>query len=86
MSLPPIIILAAIMCGTAVVIVTLLVVSRQISLRRMASRSPSSDQIERRLERIEQAVETTAIEVERLAESNRFIAKLLSDRTGAGRT
>ena len=79
MSLPPIIILAAIMCGTAVVIVTLLVVSRQISLRRMASRSPSSDQIE-------QAVETTAIEVERLAESNRFIAKLLSDRTGAGRT
>jgi hypothetical protein len=86
MPVPPIIILAAIMCGTAVVIATLLVVSRQVSQRRFTSQALSSDDIARRLERIEQAVETTAIEVERLAESNRFVAKLLSEKTGVPRS
>ena len=33
-----------------------------------------------RLERIEQMVETTSVEVERLAEGQRFTAKLLADR------
>jgi hypothetical protein len=37
----------------------------------------------RRLERIEQTVDATAIEVERLGESNRFVAKLLADKTDA---
>ena len=32
-----------------------------------------------RLERIENAVETTALEVERIAEANRFMAKLLAE-------
>src|ERR1041385_5924599 len=32
-----------------------------------------------RLERIEATVETTALEVERIAEANRFMAKLLAD-------
>jgi len=36
-----------------------------------------------RLERIENAVETTALEVERIAEANRFIAKLLAERGSA---
>ena len=39
----------------------------------------------RRLERIEQAVETTAVEVERLAESNRFLTKLLAEKSSAPR-
>ena len=33
-----------------------------------------------RLERIENAVETTALEVERVSEANRFVAKLLAER------
>jgi hypothetical protein len=36
-----------------------------------------------RLDRIENAVETTALEVERIAESNRFMAKLLAERNTA---
>jgi hypothetical protein len=36
-----------------------------------------------RLERIEVAVDATAIEVERISEANRFMAKLLSDRVAA---
>lgn len=36
-----------------------------------------------RLERIEQAVDAIAVEVERISEGQRFTTKLLSDRTGA---
>jgi chromosome segregation and condensation protein ScpB len=83
MAVPPIIFLAAIMCGSAVMIVAMMVISRQISLRRMSSQLLSSDEIARRLERIEQTVDATAIEVERLAESSRFVTKLLADKAGA---
>jgi hypothetical protein len=38
------------------------------------------DALARRLDRIENAVETTALEVERIAEANRFMAKLLAER------
>jgi hypothetical protein len=51
---------------------------------RMASlRSPPSQNtaLENRLERIEQAVETIAVEVERMGEGQRFVTKLLAGRT-----
>ena len=38
-----------------------------------------------RLERIEQAIEAVAIEVERISEAQRFSARLLAER-GAGRS
>ena len=53
--------------------------------RRQSTALPNQDVI-RRLERIEQIVDSTAVEVERLAESNRFVAKLLAERSGAERT
>ena len=37
--------------------------------------------VEERLERIEQAVDAIAIEVERMAESQRFTTRLLSERS-----
>jgi hypothetical protein len=37
-----------------------------------------------RLERIEQAVDAVAIEVERISEGQRFTTKLLSDRASEG--
>jgi hypothetical protein len=42
-----------------------------------ASRNPMH---EARLQRIEEAVETIAIEMERMGEGQRFVTKLLSDR------
>jgi hypothetical protein len=39
--------------------------------------------LSQRLDRIENAVETTALEVERIAEANRFMAKLLAERAAA---
>jgi hypothetical protein len=57
-----------------------------LSLARMRLRSreqhtPLTDPgVEDRLYRIEQAVDAIALEVERMAESQRFTARLLSDR------
>ena len=41
---------------------------------------PASPEITARLERIEQAVEAVAIEVERIAEAQRFAAKLMAEQ------
>ena len=41
---------------------------------------PASPEITTRLERIEQAVEAIAIEVERIAEAQRYAAKLLTEQ------
>lgn len=40
----------------------------------------SLDQIAMRLERLEQSAETTALEVERISEGQRFTTKLLAER------
>ena len=51
-------------------------------LRRLSSTpTPAPSLDDRRLERLEQAVDTIAIEVERISESQRFIAKLLDERS-----
>jgi hypothetical protein len=44
----------------------------------LAAPKPVDDQ---RLQRLEQAVDAIALEVERISESQRFISKLLSDRS-----
>jgi hypothetical protein len=44
---------------------------------------PTSPDVIARLERIEQAVEAVAVEVERIAEAQRFSAKLLAEQRGA---
>lgn len=88
--MPPIIFIAGITCGSAVVIAAMILISghissRHISLRRLSSQGLRNDEIAGRLERIEQTVDATAIEVERLAESNRFVTKLLADKVDAHR-
>ncbi len=83
--MPPIIILAGIMCGSAVLITAMSLVGRHVSLRRLSAPAASLDEITRRLERIEQAVDATAIEVERLSEAHRFMTKLLAAKADAPR-
>jgi hypothetical protein len=84
--MPPIIILAGIMCSTAVVLAAMALLARHISQRRLFPQAVRDEEIVRRLERIEQMVETTAIEVERLGESNRFVTKLLAEKAEADRS
>ena len=66
-------------CGTSAFVASLWFLRRFLELRHERSlRTTPPDSV--RLERIEQVVEVTAIEVERLAEANRYLAKLLADR------
>src|ERR1035437_6350557 len=50
-------------------------------LRRISSPKAVPRFDDQRMERLEQAVDTIAIEVERISESQRFIAKLLDERS-----
>jgi hypothetical protein len=43
----------------------------------------SSPAIEERLARIEQAVDAMSVELERIGEGQRFVTKVLAERTGA---
>ena len=72
-----------IICATAAFVASLRFVRQYLELRhdrRIAPPPPAQDD---RLDRIEMIVEATAIEVERISEANRFMAKLLAERTGA---
>ena len=55
--------------------------ARKVWARDSAStQHESSSMSDHRLERIEQAIDAMAVEVERIAEGQRFVTKLLSDR------
>lgn len=66
--------------GTFALLGTFRFLSRWLELRQKSRSSLQLDGLEERLDKIEAAVETTALEVERMSEANRFIAKLLTER------
>ena len=72
-----------IICATVAFVASLKFLGRIIERKRDRVGSTNIDGLQQRLERIELAVETTALEVERISEGNRFIAKALAERTGA---
>ena len=74
----------AIVFGTFALLGCFRFLSRWLELRQNRRSSLQLDGLQERLEKIEAAVETTALEVERMSEANRFIAKLLSERGGTG--
>jgi hypothetical protein len=70
-------------CGTIVVIASMFFYRRVVELRNERRIPLAVDELKERLRRIELAVDSTALEVERISEANRFMAKLLADRRGA---
>lgn len=69
--------------ATAVVLAPLArAMGKRIEARGAAPRVPS--EVAERLERMEQAIDSIAIEVERISEAQRFTTRLLSDATAAG--
>lgn len=70
------------LCGTVAFLGTLLFLRRYLELKHERRPPIAIDGLQARLERIELAVESTAVEVERISEANRFMAKLLADRAG----
>ncbi len=54
--------------------------------RRSAAPAPTADNVGPRLDRIEQAVEAIAIEIERVSEGQRFVTKVMTERPAAARS
>ena len=71
------------MCGTGAFLTCVRFLRRFLELKHERRAPIEIDGLQERLERIELAVESTAVEVERISEANRFMAKLLADRVGA---
>ena len=69
-----------IICGTTGVVASLRVLTRYLELRRERPDPGALDGVHARLARIEQIAEVTAVEVERLSEINRYMARLLAER------
>src|SRR5689334_6617486 len=67
-------------CGTVSLVATLRFIRRFLELRHERQLRAPADDLAERLARIESTVEATALEVERVAEANRFVAKVLSER------
>ena len=74
------IILAAIMGTTFILHPIARALGRYIDRRATLPPSPRGD--DQRLERIETAVESIALEIERISEGQRFTTRLLAERTG----
>jgi len=74
-------VIAVVAFGTTLRFVLRLVELRQERMRHSPPEAFTG--LAQRLDRIENAVETTALEVERIAEANRFMAKLLAERNAA---
>ena len=78
--------ITAVAAMTLAFLASLRFLTRWLELRRSAAPHDLTQQlreIQARLDRIEQTGETTAVEVERIAEANRFIAQLLAERPTA---
>jgi hypothetical protein len=69
-------------CGTTAFVASLRFLRRFLELRYERSMHTSSDALAERIERMEAMLEATALEVERIGEANRFVAKLLVERAG----
>lgn len=72
----------ALLCGTVLVLGSLVIFRRYLETKQERRTPLAIDGLQERLSRIELAVESTAIEVERISEANRFMAKLLAERAG----
>lgn len=73
--------IAAIIGGTIAISMVAMAVARIAASRRRQDFPESSvARLEQRLERMEQAIDAMATEVERVAEGQRFTSRLLADR------
>lgn len=58
--------------------------ARVLGRRIDAQNGSGNNEVIRRLERMEQAIDAIAVEVERVSEAQRFTTKLLSEKSGSG--
>ena len=62
---------------------TAFIASLMVRRRPVARKDEQLAEVGRRLERIEQAVDSIAVEVERISEAQRFTSRLMAEKSGA---
>lgn len=72
---------AALAVGARIVLPLVRAFAKRLEQRGDQPRIPAD--VASRLERMEHAIDSIAVEVERISEAQRFTTKLLSDKTGA---
>ena len=77
---PEIIIVPVVFAIPAVVIILRMAFRHKEKMAELNASSGRTFELEARLERIEQAVDTIAVEMERIGEGQRFVTKLLAER------
>jgi hypothetical protein len=70
---------AALIVGAKIVLPVVRAFAKRVERRADAPHLPT--EMTSRLERMEQAIDSIAVEVERISEAQRFTTKLLSDKT-----
>ena len=73
------VVIVAVFAGSTVLVLAR-AVARRIEGRAHSSAPTFAPEVSERMERMERAVESIAIEVERVSESQRFLTKLLAER------
>ena len=69
-------------CGTTAFVASLKFLRRYLELKHERVMHAPDHTLAERIERMETMIESTALEVERIGEANRFVAKLLAERAG----
>ncbi len=75
----------AIACATLILLPLAVAGAIRVLRRGMQSPTPLSTGETERLTRLENSVDTIAVEVERISESQRYLTKLLAERSEAAR-
>jgi len=82
--LPPNLVIPAVSVVTLALGIPLSIAWARRIVRRASRPTPVPSDIKVRLDRIEQSVDTIAIEVERISEGQRFVTRLMAERPAAG--
>lgn len=80
MNNPEIIIIPVIFAASSFVLTVRMLLRHREKMATLQAGAGRSFDLESRLERIEQSVDTIAIEMERIGEGQRFVTKLLAER------
>lgn len=82
MPAPEVVIVPVVFAIPAIVLVVRMSFKHKERMATLAGPANANPMIEARLQRIEEAVETIALEMERMGEGQRFVTKLLAERSG----
>ena len=81
MAAPEVVIVPVVFAIPAIVVIVRMSFKHKEKMASLTA-GASNPMVEARLQRIEEAVETIAVEIERMGEGQRFVTKLLAEKAG----